>query len=110
MGFAEINARAGRFAEQTMGETFSYTSLASVTTSGLVGVFNQVEAEYIFEDASQRRQTDLVCMSSKTQWASVVPANRATITYGGIAYTIDKVDAADTAGDPWYTLRLKRLT
>lgn len=110
MGFAAINARAAQFAEQTMGEVFSYTSLSAVTTSGLTGVFNQVESEYLFEDASQRRQTDLVCCTSKVQWGATVPQNRATITYGGIAYTIDKIDSADTGGDPWFTLRLKRLS
>ena len=110
MSFASINSRAATFAEDTMGETFSYTSLAAVTLANLKGIFNQVESEYIFEDASQRRQTDLICCASKTQWGSTVPENRATITYGGIAYTIDKIDGADTSGDPWFTLRLKRLT
>lgn len=110
MGFYDINARAADFAEETMGETFSYTSLGNVTTSNLKGVFNQVEAEYIFEDASQRKQTDLVCMTSKAQWGAVTPANRATITYGGIAYAIDKIDGDTTGGEPWFTLRLKRLT
>ena len=108
--FDDLNARAGEFAETNMGESFTYTSIGGVVTSGLVGVFNQAEAEFNFEDFSQRRSVDLVCASTKTQWGATVPANRATITYGGIAYSIEGVDATDTAGDPWYTLRLKRLT
>lgn len=108
--FDTLNARAADFAEANMGEPFSYTSPAGVTTSGLVGVFNQVEATYTLEDFSQRRETELTLASSKTQWGAVVPANRGTITYGSIAYTIDHVAAVSTAGDPWYTLRLKRLT
>ena len=108
--FNDLNTRAAEFAEDTMGEAFSYTSLAGVTTSGLVGVFNQVESTYLFDDHSQRRTVELDCCTSKTQWGATVPANRATITYGGVAYVIDKIDATDTAGDPWFTLRLKRLS
>lgn len=108
--FDDINGRAAEFAEAVMGETFSYTSLAGVTTTGLRGVFNQVESTFMFEDASQRRTVELDCMTKKTNWGAVVPANRGTVTYGSISYVIDKIDATDTAGDPWYTLRLKRLT
>ena len=108
--FDNLTAKAATFAEAVMGEAFSYTDLSSVTTTGLRGVFNQVEAEYTLEDMSQKRQTDLVCVSSKTQWGAVVPANRCTVTYGSVAYTIDKVDGMTTSGEPCYTLRLKRLT
>jgi hypothetical protein len=105
-----LTAKAATFAEGLFGEAFTYTDLSSVTTSGLKGVFNQVEAEYTFEEMAQKRAVDLVCVSSKTQWGTVVPANRCTVTYGGVGYVIDKVDGVTTTGEPCYTLRLKRLT
>lgn len=108
--FTEIHDAAADFNEDVMGEAFTYTSTAGVTTSGLVGVFNQAQAEFSFEDFSQRRTVDMVCVSSKTQWASVVPENRATLTYGNVAYTIDSIDGANTAGESCFTLGLKRLT
>lgn len=108
--FYDIAASAAEFSENVMGEAFSYTSPGGTTTSGLLGVFNQVEATYTFEDSSQRRVVELDLMTRKAGWGAVTPANRGTITYGGIAYTIDKIDGADTSGDPWFTLRLKRLT
>jgi len=108
--FDTLNARAAAFAEENMGESFAYTSPGGTTTTGLLGVFNQQEAVYTFEDFSQRRETDLVCASSKSQWGATVPENRGVINYGSVDYSIDKVDATATAGDPWYTMRLRRLT
>ena len=108
--FTDLNTTAATFSENVMGESFSYTSPAGATTSGLTGVFNQVQAAFSFEDFSTRRTTDLTCVSSKTQWGAVTPANRGTITYGSVAYTIEDVDGASTAGEPCFTLQLKRLT
>jgi hypothetical protein len=108
--FTAIHGAASAFNESVMGETFSYTSLASSTTSGLVGVFNQAQAAFDFQDFSQRRTVDLTLVSRKTQWAAVVPENRGTVTYGNVGYTIDSIDGANTAGESCYTLQLKRLT
>jgi hypothetical protein len=108
--FTDIHDAASAFNESVMGETFSYTSLAAVTTTGLVGVFNQAQAAFDFQDFSQRRTVDLTCVTSKTQWAAVVPENRGTVSYGSVGYTIDSIDGANTAGESCYTLQLKRLT
>ena len=108
--FDDINSTAADFNEAVMGESFSYTTRAGATTSGLVGVFNRVEAVYAFEDVSQRKETSLICVASKTQWAAVVPENRGTITYGGIAYTIEEIDGTASSGEPCYELKLKKLT
>ncbi len=108
--FDDINDAAADFNEAVMGESFSYTTRAGTTTSGLVGVFNRVEDVYSFEDVSQRKETTLVCVSSKTQWAAVVPENRATITYGGNGYTIEQIDGTASDGEPCYELKLKKLT
>lgn len=108
--FDDINAAAASFNDTNMGESFSYTSTAGSTTSGLTGVFNQAQAEYSMEDFSMRRTVDLVCVSSKTQWGAVVPAARGTITYGSISYTIENIDGANSAGEPCYALTLKRAS
>jgi len=108
--FTDIHQAAADFNEAVMGESFSYTSTASVTTTGLVGVFNQAAAQFDFGDFSQRRTVDLTCVTEKTQWSAVVPENRGTVTYGNVAYTIDSIDGANTAGEVAYTLQLKRLT
>lgn len=108
--FTDLNTAAATFNQNVMGESFSYTSPSGTTTTGLTGVFNQVAQAFSFEDFSTRRETSLICVSSKSQWGAVVPANRGTITYGGIGYTIEDVDGANTAGEPCYALTLKRLT
>lgn len=108
--FTDILAAGADFNEDVMGESFAYTSLANVTKSGLVGVFNQVQADFSFEEFSQRKTTDLICVCSKAQWGATVPENRGTITYGGIAYKIERIDGADTGGEACYSLNLKRLT
>jgi len=113
MGFNEVTAAGQDFSEGTeiFGESFTYTAPnGGATTSGLVGVFNQVEIEYQFDDFSTKKMTALICVSSKPQWASVVPANRGKVTYGNIGYQIEKIDGADTAAEPAYQLTLKRLT
>lgn len=108
MGFNEITAAAQAFSESTdlFGEQFTYQNTA------MVGVFNQVEIEYNFDDVSTRKLTGLQLVSSKPQWvtAGLVPADRGTITYGGIGYEIQKIDGANTAGEPAYTLTLMKLT
>jgi hypothetical protein len=108
--FDDINSAAAGFNEAVMGETFTYTTPAGSATSGLLGVFNTVEAEFTFQDFSQRKDVSLVCISSKTQWGAVEPANRGTITYGGNTYTIEKIAGTDTDGEPCFELTLKVLT
>lgn len=107
--FNDLNAAAQSFSETVMGETFSHTSAAGSTTSGLSGVFNQAQAVFSFEDFSQKQVIDLVCVSGKEQWGAVVPANRETITYGGVAYAIHSIDGLNSAGEPAFTLGLKKL-
>lgn len=108
--FNDLNAAAADFNEAVMGESFTYTSTAGTVTSGLTGVFNQAAAEFSFEEFSTRRTVDLVCVSGKTQWAAVVPGVRCVITYGSIAYVIETIDGADSAGEPCFELGLKRLS
>ena len=108
--FEDIHQAAGEFNESLMGESFSYTSLAGTTTSGLVGVFNQAQLSFDFADFSQRRTVDLTCVTTKEQWGNVYPENRGTITYGSISYQIDSIDGANTAGEVAYSLNLKRFT
>lgn len=113
MGFNEVTAAGQEFSENAdvFGESFSYTAPnGGTTTSGLVGVFNQVEVEYQFEDFSTKKMTALICVTSKTQWGAVVPADRGTITYGGIGYQIEKIDGTDTAAEPAFGLTCKKLT
>ncbi len=110
MSFDAINSAASDFNEDVMGETFTYTTRAGSATSGLVGVFNQAQAQFSMEDFSMRRSVDLVCVSSKTQWGATVPEARGSITYGSVAYSIEEIDGLSSAGEPCYTLTLKRLS
>lgn len=108
MGFNETAAAGQSFSESTevFGESFTYAN------TSLVGVFNQVEVEYQFDEFSTRKQTALACVTSKTQWttANIAPSNRGVLTYGAVAYVIEKIDGEDTAAECAYTLTLKRLT
>jgi hypothetical protein len=108
MGFNEVTAAGQSFSEDTdiFGEAFTYSNVS------LVGVFNQVELEYQFGEFSTKKVTGLVCVSSKPQWvtANIAPADRGTVTYGGITYQIEKIDGANTAAEPAYTLTMKKLT
>lgn len=113
MGFNEVTAAGQDFSEGTevFGESFTYTAPnGGATTSGLVGVFNQVEIEYQFDDFSTKKITALVCVSSKPQWGAVVPADRGIITYNGITYQAEKVDGTNTPAEPAFELTLKKLT
>ena len=113
MGFNEVTASVQSFSEgtQLFGESFSYTAPnGGSTTSGLVGVFNEVEVEYTFSEFVTNKKTALMCVSSKPQWGSVVPADRGIVTYGGIIYQTEKIDGANTAAEPAYTLTRKKTT
>ena len=113
MGFNEVTAAAQAFSEGTslFGESFSYTAPnGGSTTSGLYGVFNQVEQEFTLEDFSTKKVTSLICVTSKTQWGAVVPADRGVVTYGGIGYQIEKIDGVSTPAEPAFTLTCKKLT
>ena len=113
MGFNEVTAAGQDFSENTdiFGEVFTYTAPnGGSTTSGLVGVFNQVSIDYQFSEFSVKKITSLICVASKTQWGAVVPADRGVITYGGIGYQIETVEGTDTLAEPAYTLTAKRLT
>lgn len=106
MGFNDITLAGQVFSETQFGESFTYSN----TT--MTGVFDWVQRAYELEEVGTRLLTVLVCVSSKTQWttANIAPANRGTVTYGGIAYQIEDIAGANTAGDPAYTLTLKKLT
>jgi hypothetical protein len=108
--FDDLNASVADFNEAVMGESFSYTSTAGVTTSGLTGVFNQAQAQFSMEEFAMRQTVDLICVSGKTQWGAVLPGARGTITYGSVAYVIESVDGASSAGEPCYSVALKKLT
>lgn len=110
MGFNDITRLGQQFSETAMGESFSYTSPSGSTVLGLTGVFNQVEVDFQFDEHSTRAVTQLICVASKTQWGATVPANRGVITYGGIGYSIDRVNGAQSTGEPAYELTCKRLT
>lgn len=113
MGFNEVTAAGQDFSEgsEIFGESFSYQAPNNgTTTSGLVGVFNQVEIDYQFDDFSIKKMTALLVVSSKPQWGSVVPEDRGTITYNSIGYQIEKIDGTNTPAEPAYGLTLKKLT
>ena len=115
MGFNEVTAAGQSFSEDTtvFGESFTYTAPnGGATTSGLVGVFNQVESEYQFDEYSTKKLTGYVCVTSKPQWttAVVTPADRGIITYGSVTYQIEKIDGLNTAAEPAYTFTCKKLT
>jgi hypothetical protein len=113
MGFNEVTAAGQSFSEgsEVFGESFTYTAPnGGATTSGLVGVFNQVEIEYQFADFSVKKLTMLTCVASKPQWGAVVPADRGIITYGGVTYQAEKIDGTNTAAEPAFTLSCKKLT
>ena len=111
MGFDAINSAAQQFNEAVMGETCSYTAPnGGSTTSGLVGVFNQVEQQYEFADGSTRQTTSLVGILSKSQWGSVVPQDEGVITYGNTTYQIESLKGVSSAGEPAYELTCKKLT
>lgn len=108
MGFNEVTAAGQDFSENSdiFGESFTYANVA------LVGVFNQVEMDFTFADFSVRKITALICISSKPQWAAanITPADRESITYGGIAYQIQQIAGANTAAEPAYELTLFKKT
>lgn len=106
MGFNDITKAGQQFSETAFGESFTYGAAT------LTGVFDWVSTAFNFEEAGTRVIKVLVCVSERTQWtaAGVAPANRGVLTYGGITYQIDQIDGADTAGDPAFTLTLRKLT
>ena len=106
MGFNETALAAQTFSEDLFGESFTYGG------STFSGVFNQVEIEYQFDDYSTRKETRLICVTSKTQWttAGATPADRGELTYGSIIYQVEKIDGSNSTGEPAYTLTLKKLT
>lgn len=106
MGFLETVTAGQLFSENAFGEAFTYSNVA------LVGVFNEVDDLYTFNDPATRKTTSLVCVSSKAQWtaANVAPANRGVVTYGGVTYQIEEIAGANTGGEPAFTLTLKKLT
>lgn len=113
MGFNEVTAAGQDFSEGTevFGESFTYTAPnGGQTTSGLVGVFNQVEIEYQFDDFSVKKLTTLIVVTSKPQWAAVVPGDRGIVTYNSITYQIEKIDGLSTPAEPAYTFTCKKLT
>lgn len=111
MSFDTLNVIGQQFAEDNMGEAFSYTSTLSVVTSGLVGVFNQVVADYQFSDFSTRKVTTYTVVSGKSQWGAVIPGDRGIITdSSGGTYQIENVAGSLSAGEPAYELTLKKLT
>jgi len=106
--FNQITAAGQTFSESTQvfGESFTYGG------ASLIGCFDQVQLDYRFDEFSTRKITALVCVTSKPQWAAagVAPADRGLVTYGGIAYPIQKIDGANSASEPAYTLTLFKLT
>ncbi len=108
MGFNDVTAFGQAFSEgsEVFGESFTYQNTA------LVGVFDQVTKQFTFDDFSTKKITQLICVTSKPQWAAagLVPANRQQIVYGGIGYEIENIDGANTAAEPAYTLTCKKLT
>ena len=113
MGFNDVTAAGQEFSEgsEVFGESFTYTAPnGGATTSGLVGVFNQVEIEYQFDDFSVKKLTSLICVTSKTQWGAVSPADRGIITYDSITCQIEKIDGLTTPAEPAYTFTCKKLT
>ena len=113
MGFNEVTAAGQDFSENTeiFGEVFSYTAPnGGATTSGLVGVFNQVELTFTLADFSFQKITALLVVSSKPQWGAVVPDNRGTVSYNGVGYQIEKLDGTNTPAEPAYGITLKKLT
>lgn len=108
MGFLDVVEAGQEFSENSniFGENFTYQN------TQLVGCFDQVDIEYRFDEFSVRKITALVCVTSKDQWttAGLVPADRETVTYGGIDYPIQQIAGANSAGEPAYTLTLFRLT
>jgi len=106
--FNAITAAGQMFSESTQvfGESFTYGGQA------LVGCFDQVALDYRFDEFSVRKITALVCVTSKPQWAAagVAPADRGLVTYGGVAYPIQRIDGSDSAAEPAYTLTLFKNT
>ena len=108
MSFNSVAAAGQRFSEQSdmMGESFTYANIA------LVGVFNQVELDFRFDEFSTRKITALVCTTSKPQWAAaaILPANRGLVSYGGIDYPIQAISGLDSTGEPCFELTLFKAT
>jgi hypothetical protein len=106
MGFLTTVTAGQLFSENAFGEAFTYSN------TSLIGVFNEVDDLYTFAEASTRKTTSLICVSSKGQWttANVAPANRGVLTYGGVTYQIEEIGGANTGGEPAFTLTLKKLT
>lgn len=111
MSFNSVAAAGQAFAENAMGETLTHTSTLGVATSGLVGVFNQVTEDFVFNDFSTKKVTRYIVVSSKPQWGAVVPTKDDTITdSSGTNYTVSTVNGARSAGEPAYELSMNRLT
>lgn len=109
--FDDMNAAAAIFNEAVMGGVFTHTPAAGgSTTSGLLGVFAQPQAAFDLGDFSQKQTVALTVVTSKAQWAAVVPGNGDVIVYGSTSYSVDSVDGLDDVGEPCFTLGLKVLT
>lgn len=107
MGFNEINNAAQQWNEDVMGDSFTYDSSYSFT-----GVFAQVEVEYQFDEFSTRMLTAETISTQKAQWtaAGVTPAQKKIVTFGGVDYSVFKIDGLNSPSEPSYTLYVKRLT
>ena len=105
MSFASAVAAAQAQVESVTGEAFLYSN------SAFVGVFSDDSAAWTFDDFCQREQVDLICSTSKAQWATAgkTPENRGVVTYLGEIYTIEAIRGA-RSGDPCYTLAMRKRT
>lgn len=110
-GFDILNQVAQSYSEAVMGESFSYTSPAGIVTSGLVGVFNQVNIDFQFTDFSSKKITTYTVISGKMQWGAVVPTDNGIVTDSSAGtYSVTTVAGSNSAGEPAFEITLKKLT
>jgi len=113
MGFNDVTAAVQAFSEDSemFGESFTYTAPnGGATTSGLVGVCDEVVIDFQFDEFTTKKITVLTVVSSKTQWGAVVPGDRGVVTYNAITYQIERIGGLDTPAEPTYSLTCKKLT
>jgi hypothetical protein len=100
--FEDIALSGQAFAQENMGDAFSYAN------TSMTGVFAFIATDLMLEAQGVRQEADGVLVASKAQFtaANVTPTIRANVVYSGANYSIRDIQTDTQA----YTLQLKKLS
>jgi hypothetical protein len=97
--FESIALQGQAFAQDNMGDAFSYAN-----TNG-TGVFNMIMTDLTLEAQGVRQEVDAVLVASKAQFTNA-PTVRSIVSYANTNYSIRDI-STDTQA---YTMQLKKLS